>query len=537
MTETATDALQRALAKAGPPLNRRRSEANGGHKRDEKPREDTTSPSGGQPGKSEAPRALMRDLPPADPFPVDALGSVLAPAARAIHDRVQAPMAICGQCVLAAATLAVQAHADVELPIGGKRAKPLSSYFVTIAATGERKTEADYHALWAIRKHEKNLRDKHVGEGLSYANDKIAWDKAREAAVKKAKGDRAAIKVALDRLGGPPIPPLEPMLTSTEPTFEGLIKQFYNHHPSLGIFASEGGQFIGGHALNPDNKLRTAGGLSELWDGDPARRVRAGDGASVFPGRRVALHLMVQPDVATILFADPLLLGQGLLSRVLASAPQSAAGTRHPRPEQPETDQVLRGYGAHLLQILERPLPLAAGNSNELEPRALPLSQEARSIWMEFVGHIERSIGPGAELEPIKGLANKLPEHAARLAAVLTLVDNINAPEVTVDNMRAGIALAEHYAAEALRIFGASRVNDDLRLAQRLIEWLHRHWKQPKVSLPDIYQRGLNAIRDKATAKKLVAILVDHGWLLPIPQGTTINGLRRREAWSIVKEA
>src|SRR5215469_7240689 len=68
--------------------------------------------------KPEPPRPLMRELPPADPFPVDALGEVLVTAARAIHDRVQAPLAICGQSVLAAAALANQGHADVELPIG-----------------------------------------------------------------------------------------------------------------------------------------------------------------------------------------------------------------------------------------------------------------------------------------------------------------------------------------------------------------------------------------------------------------------------------
>ena len=68
---------------------------------------------------AEPPRPLMRELPPADPFPVDALGPVLAPAARAIHDRVQAPMAICGQSVLAAATGAAcpaRAHGRASLP-------------------------------------------------------------------------------------------------------------------------------------------------------------------------------------------------------------------------------------------------------------------------------------------------------------------------------------------------------------------------------------------------------------------------------------
>ena len=107
----------------------------------------------------EPPRPLMRELSPADPFPVGALGDVLGGAARAIHDKVQAPLAICGQAVMAGTTLAVQAHADVELPTGHR--KPLSCYFVTVAATGERKTACDGEALWPIRKREADLREGH----------------------------------------------------------------------------------------------------------------------------------------------------------------------------------------------------------------------------------------------------------------------------------------------------------------------------------------------------------------------------------------
>jgi hypothetical protein len=58
----------------------------------------------------------------------------------------------------------------------------------------------------------------------------------------------------------------------------------------------------------------------------------------------------------------------------------------------------------------------------------------------------------------VRGLANKLPEHAARLAAILALVDDLGAPEIGANHIRTGIALAEHYATEALRLFGASRV-------------------------------------------------------------------------------
>src|SRR5262249_12872456 len=204
---------------------------------------------------------------------------------------------------------------------------------------------------------------------------------------------------------------------------------------------------------------------------------------------------------------------------LLISAPESAAGTRQPKQEKPETAQALENYGNHLLNILKTPLPLKECKINELAPRALQLSMEAVKRWTEFVGQIERQIGPGGALEPIKGLANKLPEHAARLAVVITLVSDLNAIEIDDDTMKAGITLAEYYAGEGLRVFEASKANADLVLAQQLLAWLHRQWQEPAISLPDVYQRGPRAIRDKTTAKRLVAMLVDHGWLAPIPEG------------------
>jgi Protein of unknown function (DUF3987) len=348
----------------------------------------------------EPPRPLMRPLPPADPYPIDALGDVLGAAARAIHDRVQAPLATCGQSVLAAAALSTQGHVDVELPTG--EAKPLSENFLTIAASGERKSACDHLAVWPIRKREAALREVHDVELPSYLNDKAAWDEACKDAVKRGKGDRVAIKAALDTLGLASLPPLLPMLTCPEPTFEGLCKLFAIGQPSLGIFATEGGQFIGGHSMSDEAKLRTAAGLSDIWDGVPIRRVRSLDGATVLPGRRLSTHLMAQPAVADILFRDRLLMDQGLLSRLLVTAPDSTSGTRLWREPQPGSDVALKRYGARLLEILEASLPLRAGTANELEPRRFPLSPGARRLWIKFADHVERAIAPDGALEPMR---------------------------------------------------------------------------------------------------------------------------------------
>lgn len=480
----------------------------------------------------EPPRPLMRELPPADPFPAEALGSVLAAAARAIHDRVRAPLAICGQSVLAAATLVVQGHANVRLPTGHE--KPLSNYFVSVAATGERKSAVDQEALWPVHRREAVLREASDGERLKYENEKEAWETSRKVAIKNAKSNRAQIKAALDALGPAPLPPLVPIMTCGEPTYEGLCKLLAIGLPSVGIFAAEGGQFVGGHGMSDDAKLRTAAGLSALWDGEPIKRVRALDGFTVMPGRRVAVHLMAQPDVAAIWFGDRLLEEQGLLSRTLVTAPDPTSGDRMWREPMPESDASMKRYGARLLSILERPFPVAPQTRNELAPRMVPLSSEATADWVKFHDHVERRLRTGGEFEPVRGLANKLPEHAARVAAVLTLVENFGAGEVGRAEMEAGIALAQHYAVEAMRLFGASRVSGDLREAHQLLTWLHTAWAKPLVSLPDIYQRGPNAIRDKARARGAVNILSDHGWLVG-PLAGDVDGTFRREVWRIVE--
>ena len=95
--------------------------------------------------------------------------------------------------------------------------------------------------------------------------------------------------------------------------------------------------------------------------------------------------------------------------------------------------------------------------------------------------------------------------------------------------------LAQHYAAEALRLFGASQIAGDLHLAEKTRQWLLHQWKEPAISLPDFYQRGPNAIREAGLARKIIARLEDHGWLSKLPAGAEIAGVWRRNAWRIVR--
>jgi hypothetical protein len=59
------------------------------------------------------PEPLRRPLASAGEYPLDALEPILSGVARRIHGVIQAPAAMCGQSVLAAASLATQALANV----------------------------------------------------------------------------------------------------------------------------------------------------------------------------------------------------------------------------------------------------------------------------------------------------------------------------------------------------------------------------------------------------------------------------------------
>ncbi len=174
------------------------------------------------PFKGEPPRPLRRQIAAAERYPLEALGDILGDAAKVIYERIQAPQQVCAQSVLAAATLAVQGHADIHLPIGQSR--PLSAFFMTIATSGERKSSCDMEALKPMNKKEELLREVYQKDQFEWQNKKEAWDAARGEILKKQKKDTPPefITNQLNLLGLSPEPPLTPLLTCPEPTFEGI---------------------------------------------------------------------------------------------------------------------------------------------------------------------------------------------------------------------------------------------------------------------------------------------------------------------------
>lgn len=74
-------------------------------------------------------------------YPINALGKYGSAMVEALHQKFQAPPALCAQAVLCAMNTTVSSWGQVEAIHGA--GMPLSLYLITVAQSGERKTAVD----------------------------------------------------------------------------------------------------------------------------------------------------------------------------------------------------------------------------------------------------------------------------------------------------------------------------------------------------------------------------------------------------------
>lgn len=413
---------------------------------------------------------LLEDLP--QPFPFDGLGPILGPAARAIADAVQAPDALAGGSVLAAAAVAAQSHADVVMPHG--QAAPLSVFVIGAADSGARKSVVDSVACQPIEEQRRKDARSHA--------EKAAAHKAEKAARRPGEqGDD---------------PPTARAIVVSKATTEGL-HHLLRTQSHVGLFSPEGAEVIGGHSMRDEKKSAAIAWLLKAWGGETLDSLTRGDGLSMLVGRRVSMHVLMQPVILQTLMADPLAQGQGWIARSLIAAPVSLAGTRLFRDDQPDAltlPEVIR-YHAAVNKLLNTAPPVHPdGDGLELVPRRLPLSAGARALWIEFYDEAERQQADDGELAGVRAWASKAAEHAARIAGVVAITADINAAEVPAHAMEGALSVASFYLSEHVRLMGQSQQRLSAGRLHTLVAWLHD--RGARVRHADVLQRTPRALRD-----------------------------------------
>lgn len=473
------------------------------------------------------------------PFPIEFLGPRLEAACRAIMAKAYVPASTAAQSLLSACSLALQAHFNVMLPTG--QARPISLYFVTVAKSGARKSTSDDLAMAEAAAFQQELHELKVANEPAAAAAKAAWAISKTDTIKayKAKG-QDALRSALEALGPEPAPLPDSTVTTRVGTTQGLVRAFELGRPSLGLMSDEGGSWLGGYSMTDEQRLMTIATLSDLWDGKPIQKLTGGEGAVMLYGRRLTFHLMIQPILSGKLLGDAEMKGQGFLSRLLVTQPESLSGLRIVDPDadpDPVHERALADYHARYGQVIRAALPIDP-EKNRLTPACLGLTKDAQRMWWAFYNENERRVGPGGDLEEVEGFVGKLPEMAARLAANLAAFEEgTQLQAIDTERLARGIALAEYYLDEALRLFGIAPVEATLANAHKLSCWLRDKYDEPLICAAVIQQYGPSEFKKMGgdQLSGVVDALIRHNHLSPpLPNGGVVKGQKRRTAWRVL---
>jgi Protein of unknown function (DUF3987)/Primase C terminal 2 (PriCT-2) len=445
----------------------------------------------------------------AEPYPIASLGPLKAAAEAIASSTVVAP-ALAAQSVLAVASLAAMPIANVKLPSGHVR--PLSLNLVTIAKSGERKSTSDLKALIGVKmrsdelNHERELKARGFGALIAAYNAEFQIIKTDR------KINLEQRRKKLEALGPAPSLPPRAVFISNDLTAEGLLKGWGDMQPVHGLFTSEGAVLTNGAAMSDDLKMRTAGILSSLWDEGCFTKIRAGDGITDIRGKRLAVHIMIQPSLVGSFLGDQELRGQGFLSRFLIAWPVSRIGSRPFRLINDTDETSIRKFGATIHALLRQPYTLK--NDDQLEPRTLEVRTEGKAfeIWRDYHDEVDAQLKEGGRHSTQTDVGSKSAEQAGRIAGVLTIIANPKAPYVTAEAMEGGVTLARWYLNEALRLENGSVLDPALADAERLLKWLHA--TPERRTMREVQQFGPNRFRELAVAERLLEILARHGWIV-----------------------
>jgi hypothetical protein len=183
-------------------------------------------------------------------------------------------------------------------------------------------------------------------------------------------------------------------------------------------------------------------------------------------------------------------------------------------------------------------LPVDLNEHGEIDRRVLYMSHGAFEIHIRLYDGIQAQLVQYGSLMSIKGLAEKAPEHACRLAATLAFADNPKLTEISAKHYGAAVALVRHYVSEALRLKFRQEPDELRRRADELLHWLKRIYSQgtTRVDARTIQQsapRGTGCRKSIEEALKVAKLLQQRGWLRPVRLDGRAARSNGRTTWDI----
>jgi len=455
------------------------------------------------------PEPVSLEQPVLPEFPIDQLPEPLRGWVSATAEATQTPVDMAA--LLGLTFCGASAARRVVIEAGRGWVEPINLFSASLLDPGNRKSSVFESASKPVRLVERELVAEAASEiAIARASRDVLEASRKDAMKKAAKGDSEAterVKQISSELAMANVP-VQPVLLLDDATPEAVEIALNNQGGRMICAGAEGGVFdimAGRYSGTPNIDVFLKGHA-----GDELRSNRVGREGFVVPNCCLSVAYAVQPDVLRGLASKQSMRGRGLMARFIYAAPKSPLGFRKIDPD-PVPSAVNQAYEATIRRLLSI-------EDDRGKPWILQIANNAETRFRDWRGEVEVMFRNDGRLEMMKDWGGKAPGLAARIAAILHLVETQSRSPwsdfVSLRSINAAIKIVEWAIPHAEAVL-AMAVADDGSVddAIYVLRWL-RQDAGTDVSRRDIQNHGRRRFdREPERLDRALKVLVDRGWI------------------------
>jgi hypothetical protein len=432
------------------------------------------------------------------PFPVEALPEPVRGFVLAGSKALGAATEYLAAAILAALASAIGNTATIRLKRGWT--EPAVVWIGLVGESGTLKSPALDLALFQVRRLQaaaierfNSAMDEYEGDLQRYEADRRAWQQQGR---KKSEP--------------PPEKPMEPTCERfyvSDITVEALADRLQRQPRGLLLATEELAAWLGG--FDRYSKNGRSGDVAHWLTMFGARdllvdRKSAGQRPIFVPRAAVSVLGSIQPGTFRRL-VGPEHYENGLAARLLLTMPPTCKKTWTEASVDRKTQEAM----SDVFKVLYELQPGRDENGRP-KPSELELSADGKRAWVSFYNAHAAALADAVGNHA--AMLAKIECYAARLALIVhlarsaaddaTLTDPL---AVDAESVGAGVAIAQWFAQEALRVYAVLQESEEKADRRELVEWIRR--KGGRVTARDL-QRGPRQFRDPEAAEGVLRELV-----------------------------
>lgn len=403
-------------------------------------------------------------------FPTQDLPLEIREVVKAIGEAKQVPDVLAYASIQSSISASCGGLYDVQ--IDANNTHPITTNFLIICDSGDRKTSTDNMASQAINEWQRK-------QFLIYEEEYRNYQASKDEII--------------------PEPKLKSLIQGAI-TPQALIDALKNH-PEIYIASNEGGSFVGSFGMK-EQSMNFLSLLNQAWDGSDLRDNTRKNKFQCASNPRATVNLAMQPNVYYEWTNNGQAKGMGTLARFLIARPRSLMGTRFYQEPQSQSPSII-SFNHRITELLN--IPRNYENSY-LKPYVIKMTNEAKEVWKSFYDVIEKELVD--ELDSVRAWGSKSADNASRLASQFQVFKG-QGFEIDKDSMISAIKVMEYFLNEQLRL----EQSGDLVHKQKMLEWLIKEYQEKSFIIEyEIQQKCPYDLRKKKYLReRLLKDLLDDG--------------------------